>query len=171
MFNLIPNSSRLQVNSSVPKSQIHCIEGLNFSVLIFQVWKVHKVIPIDWKHLKFKKAFVSSEEQRTKEFDRESMKYLCYLYPLIIGAAVYSLVNEVHRRWLKTAFLVKIRDCYIIVCLLLFCRTFIGVDFDGFCCEPALIRRFVQIANKLFCHCWERSIAINIVIDFINHCV
>nr|XP_018917278.1 PREDICTED: cleft lip and palate transmembrane protein 1-like protein isoform X1 [Bemisia tabaci] len=71
----------------------------SFIGALIEVWKVHKVIPIDWKHLKFKKAFVSSEEQRTKEFDRESMKYLCYLYPLIIGAAVYSLVNEVHRSW------------------------------------------------------------------------
>lgn len=67
---------------------------------IIELWKVTKVMPVDWKKLRLKPQRLTAEEQRTREFDAESMRYLSYvLYPLCIGAAVYSLVYESHRSW------------------------------------------------------------------------
>lgn len=72
---------------------------LNNFVLL-QIWKVHRVIPVDWKRLRFKAVELTEIEQRTKEFDKESMRYLSYiLYPLCIGGALYSLMFESHRRY------------------------------------------------------------------------
>lgn len=59
-----------------------------------------KIIPVDWKCLKFKQLNLNRAEEDTKKFDAESMKYLSYvLYPLCIGAAVYSLIYEPQKRF------------------------------------------------------------------------
>ncbi len=65
----------------------------------FKLWKVHKVIPIDWKRLRLRSVTLTRVEQQTWEYDAESMKYLSYiLYPLCILGALYSLVYDTHRR-------------------------------------------------------------------------
>ncbi|XP_050540536.1 lipid scramblase CLPTM1L [Daktulosphaira vitifoliae] len=62
---------------------------------VIEIWKVFKIIPVDWRKLKFKQVTLNRAELDTKKFDAESMKYLSYvLYPLCIGAAIYSLVYE-----------------------------------------------------------------------------
>ncbi|XP_025413937.1 cleft lip and palate transmembrane protein 1-like protein [Sipha flava] len=67
---------------------------------IIEIWKVFKIIPIDWKNLKLKKLTLNRVEEDTKKFDAESMKYLSYvLYPLCVGAAVYSLIYEPQKSW------------------------------------------------------------------------
>lgn len=49
--------------------------------------------------MRLKKVILSDAEKKTREFDDESMRYLSYvLYPLCIGAAVYSLFYETHKR-------------------------------------------------------------------------
>lgn len=59
-----------------------------------------KIIPVDWKRLKLKQLNLNRAEEDTKKFDAESMKYLSYvLYPLCIGAAVYSLIYEPQKRF------------------------------------------------------------------------
>lgn len=61
---------------------------------------MHKVIPIDWKRLRFKSVTLTDLEQQTKEYDAKSMQYLSYvLYPLCIIGALYSLIYEPHRRY------------------------------------------------------------------------
>lgn len=58
------------------------------------------MLPVDWKHLKFKQLNLNRAEEDTKKFDAESMKYLSYiLYPLCAGAAIYSLVYEPQKRY------------------------------------------------------------------------
>ncbi|XP_050430955.1 lipid scramblase CLPTM1L-like [Adelges cooleyi] len=62
---------------------------------VIEIWKVFKIIPVDWKRLRLKQVTLNRAEEDTRKFDAESMKYLLYvLYPLCIGAAVYSLVYE-----------------------------------------------------------------------------
>ncbi|XP_054278631.1 lipid scramblase CLPTM1L-like [Macrosteles quadrilineatus] len=67
---------------------------------LIEIWKVQKVVPVDWRRFKLKPQKLTKAERDTRDFDAESMKYLSYvLYPLCIGAAVYSLVYESHRSW------------------------------------------------------------------------
>jgi len=67
---------------------------------IIEIWKVFKILPVDWKKLKFKQLNLNRAEEDTMKFDAECMKYLCYiLYPLCAGAAVYSLIYEPQKSW------------------------------------------------------------------------
>lgn len=71
-----------------------------FIGVLIEVWKVHKIIPVDWRRLKLKPLSLTKIEQETKKFDALSMKYLSYiLYPLCIIGAVYSLLYDSHRSW------------------------------------------------------------------------
>nr|XP_023022991.1 cleft lip and palate transmembrane protein 1-like protein [Leptinotarsa decemlineata] len=85
-------------------------EGTSLLVLVpsgiatvIEFWKVSKVFKtsISWKGLKFNKDHKeTNDEKRTREYDEECMKYLSYLlYPLCVGAAVYSLLFQPHRSW------------------------------------------------------------------------
>ncbi|XP_046663043.1 cleft lip and palate transmembrane protein 1-like protein [Homalodisca vitripennis] len=66
----------------------------------WQMWKVQKVTPVDWRRLRLKPLTLTEAEQQTRQFDSESMRYLSYvLYPLCVGAAAYSLIYESHRSW------------------------------------------------------------------------
>jgi len=61
---------------------------------------VFKIVPVDWKRLKFKQLSLNRAEEDTRKFDAECMKYLSYvLYPLCAGAAVYSLIYEPQKRF------------------------------------------------------------------------
>ncbi|VVC29122.1 Hypothetical protein CINCED_3A017336 [Cinara cedri] len=67
---------------------------------IIEIWKVFKIIPVDWKQFKLKKLNLNRIEEDTKKFDAESMKYLSYvLYPLCIISAIYSLIYEPQKSW------------------------------------------------------------------------
>lgn len=67
--------------------------------LCLQMWKVQKVAPVDWRRLRLKTVTLTRAEEQTRQFDSECMRYLSYLlYPLCVGAAVYSLIYESHRR-------------------------------------------------------------------------
>ncbi|KAE9532525.1 hypothetical protein AGLY_009606 [Aphis glycines] len=67
---------------------------------IIEIWKVFKIIPIDWKNLKLKQITLNRAEEDTKKIDAESMKYLSYvLYPLCASAAIYSLIYEPQKSW------------------------------------------------------------------------
>uniref|UniRef100_T1HF70 Lipid scramblase CLPTM1L n=1 Tax=Rhodnius prolixus TaxID=13249 RepID=T1HF70_RHOPR len=80
-----------------------CTEGGQDSyrtVAPFKFWKVQKVVPIDWKKMKFKQVELSDEEKMTRLIDAEGMKYLSYiLYPLCIAGAVYSLFYQQYKSW------------------------------------------------------------------------
>ncbi|XP_014244937.1 cleft lip and palate transmembrane protein 1-like protein [Cimex lectularius] len=72
---------------------------MGFSTLI-EFWKLNKVMPFDWKRLRFKKVKRTAEEQMTMDFDKVGMKYLMYLlYPLCASGAVYSLFFLQHKSW------------------------------------------------------------------------
>ncbi|XP_075216935.1 lipid scramblase CLPTM1L [Lycorma delicatula] len=74
--------------------------GPSFVQTLIEFWKVQKIAPVDWKHMKLKHVNLSDGEKKTREFDAESMRYLsCILYPLCLGAAGYSLLYETHRSW------------------------------------------------------------------------
>lgn len=71
---------------------------------VIEFWKVSKALKttISWRYgLKFDNNNTeTSEEKKTREYDEECMKYLSYvLYPLCIGAAVYSLIYQPHKSW------------------------------------------------------------------------
>ncbi|XP_044752283.1 cleft lip and palate transmembrane protein 1-like protein isoform X2 [Coccinella septempunctata] len=71
---------------------------------VIEFWKVSKALKttISWRYgFKFDRNYVeTSEEKKTREYDEECMKYLSYLlYPLCIGAAVYSLIYQPHKSW------------------------------------------------------------------------
>ncbi|KAK4873333.1 hypothetical protein RN001_015362 [Aquatica leii] len=89
-------------------------EGTSLLVLIpcgvatvIEFWKITKVlkISVDWTStyptIKFDKhRLETKEEAKTREYDDECMQYLSYiLYPLCVGAAVYSLVYQSHKSW------------------------------------------------------------------------
>ncbi|XP_015365512.1 PREDICTED: cleft lip and palate transmembrane protein 1-like protein isoform X2 [Diuraphis noxia] len=82
---------------------------------VIEIWKVFKIIPIDWKNLKLKQLTLNRAEEDTKKFDAESMKYLSYvLYPLCAGAAIYSLIYEPQK---KLVFLEYQKSCQWSLCV------------------------------------------------------
>ncbi|KAF5296178.1 hypothetical protein FQA39_LY12632 [Lamprigera yunnana] len=74
---------------------------------IIEFWKISKAlkISIDWSHgypqiKSNKRQLETKAEAKTREYDEECMIYLSYLlYPLCIGAAIYSLVYQTHKSW------------------------------------------------------------------------
>ncbi|XP_048510209.1 cleft lip and palate transmembrane protein 1-like protein isoform X2 [Athalia rosae] len=74
---------------------------------IIEFWKSKKILRAElvtdhgWlPRIKFEKIESSSAEERTREFDAESMRYLSYLlYPLVAGGAIYSLLYQPHKSW------------------------------------------------------------------------
>ncbi|XP_068084776.1 lipid scramblase CLPTM1L isoform X2 [Anabrus simplex] len=74
---------------------------------LIEIWKFQKVINVDIvfqgqyiPKLKFTSKGTSLAEQRTQEFDAESMRYLSYLlYPICLIGAIYSLLYEPHKSW------------------------------------------------------------------------
>ncbi|XP_018564004.1 cleft lip and palate transmembrane protein 1-like protein [Anoplophora glabripennis] len=85
-------------------------EGTSLLVLIpsgiatlIEFWKVSKVFKtsLSWKGVKFNgDKTETNDEKRTREYDEECMRYLSYiLYPLCIGAAIYSLLYQPHKSW------------------------------------------------------------------------
>ncbi|KAL1110605.1 hypothetical protein AAG570_008133, partial [Ranatra chinensis] len=69
-----------------------------------ELWKVHKVIPVDWKNFKLKTVSLSLDEKKTRQIDAEGMHYLAYLlYPLCILSAAYSLLYEQYKSWYSWA--------------------------------------------------------------------
>ncbi|XP_015114592.1 cleft lip and palate transmembrane protein 1-like protein [Diachasma alloeum] len=90
-------------------------EGSSLLVLIpsgigtlIEIWKIKKVLRLQFTNsggtipkLTWKKDKKNeNEENKTRQFDAESMRYLSYLlYPLVIGGAVYSLLYQPHKSW------------------------------------------------------------------------
>ena len=69
-------------------------------------WKVTKTLHFNFRKLKFWESDISTavkeKEQKTAEYDAESIKYLSYiLWPLCIGGAIYSLLYLEHKSWLQ----------------------------------------------------------------------
>nr|CAD7597066.1 unnamed protein product [Timema genevievae] len=74
--------------------------------VIIEMWKVQKMLKVrptlyGWlPWLQFTSRGTSEAEQKTQQFDAESMRYLSYLlYPLCVGGALYSLLYEPHKSW------------------------------------------------------------------------
>ncbi|XP_063220844.1 lipid scramblase CLPTM1L [Bacillus rossius redtenbacheri] len=75
--------------------------------MLIEMWKVQKLVRVrptlargfvPWLRLESRGR--TEAEQRTQQFDAESMRYLSYLlYPLCVGGAVYSLLYEPHKSW------------------------------------------------------------------------
>ncbi|KAJ8954097.1 hypothetical protein NQ318_004402 [Aromia moschata] len=80
-------------------------EGTSLLVLIpsgiatvIEFWKVSKHLVEGVKFNHDKKE--TTDEKKTREYDEECMRYLSYLlYPLCLGAAVYSLLYQPHKSW------------------------------------------------------------------------
>lgn len=71
---------------------------------LIEFWKVTKAlkIKVSWNSWRPTISFgeKSKSEKETEEFDVQAMRYLSYaLYPLLIGAAIYSLVYQPHKSW------------------------------------------------------------------------
>lgn len=72
----------------------------NAITAVIELWKVHKVLPFDWRQMKFKEVTLSEGEKRTRQLDAQGMEYLTLvLYPICILGALYSLLYEHHRSW------------------------------------------------------------------------
>lgn len=72
---------------------------------LIELWKCKKILKLEvtFSGIRVKanpeNKRIEKEETRTKEVDKEAMKYLSYvLYPLCIGGAVYSLLYQPHKR-------------------------------------------------------------------------
>ncbi|XP_011311928.1 cleft lip and palate transmembrane protein 1-like protein [Fopius arisanus] len=90
-------------------------EGSSLLVLIpsgigtlIEIWKIKKVLRLQISSggriisrvMGKKDGKNENEENKTRQFDAESMRYLSYLlYPLVIGGAVYSLLYQPHKSW------------------------------------------------------------------------
>ncbi|KAB0792105.1 hypothetical protein PPYR_14066 [Photinus pyralis] len=89
-------------------------EGTSLLVLIpcgvatvIEFWKIKKVLKarIEWENrlprIRFDQIkYETHAEAKTREYDEECMRYLSFvLYPLCIGAAIYSLVYQSHKSW------------------------------------------------------------------------
>ncbi|XP_043679864.1 cleft lip and palate transmembrane protein 1-like protein isoform X1 [Vespula pensylvanica] len=74
---------------------------------IIELWKLKKILRIEvisyggiFPRIRFNEENINVVEKKTREFDSESMRYLSYLlYPLVIGAALYSLIYQHHKSW------------------------------------------------------------------------
>ncbi|KAG4072039.1 hypothetical protein HA402_015538 [Bradysia odoriphaga] len=73
---------------------------------LIELWKCKKILKLEvtWSGIRVRpnveNKSVLKEENRTKEVDKEAMRYLSYvLYPLCIGGAVYSLLYQPHKSW------------------------------------------------------------------------
>lgn len=84
--------------------RVSCFIGLGI-----EVWKIHKVVDINYNtdqkilgvlpKITFKDKGSYSESQ-TKEYDNLAFKYLGWIcFPLIIGYFIYSLVYNEHKGW------------------------------------------------------------------------
>lgn len=72
---------------------------------IIELWKCKKILKLEVTlsgirvKTNVKNDLVEKEENRTKEVDKEAMRYLSYvLYPLCISGAAYSLLYQPHKR-------------------------------------------------------------------------
>lgn len=72
---------------------------------LIELWKCKKILKLEitLSGIRVKPNVesknVQKEENRTKEVDKEAMRYLSYvLYPLCICGAVYSLLYQPHKR-------------------------------------------------------------------------
>jgi Cleft lip and palate transmembrane protein 1 (CLPTM1) len=73
---------------------------------IIELWKSKKILKLEvsWSGVKVKTVEESENlknaEIRTREVDREAMRYLSYLlYPLCLCGAIYSLIYQPHKSW------------------------------------------------------------------------
>lgn len=73
---------------------------------LIELWKCKKILKLEisWSGIRVKanaeSKSVQKQENRTREVDKEAMKYLSYvLYPLCICGAVYSLLYQPHKRY------------------------------------------------------------------------
>lgn len=73
---------------------------------LIELWKCKKILKLEitLSGIRVKPNVesknVQKEENRTKEVDKEAMRYLSYvLYPLCICGAVYSLLYQPHKRY------------------------------------------------------------------------
>ncbi|XP_049819937.1 cleft lip and palate transmembrane protein 1-like protein [Aethina tumida] len=73
---------------------------------LIEFWKVSKVLKTSLScrsGLSFNKMQQeTAKEKKTRQYDEQCMKYLSYLlYPLCVGAAMYSLLYQSHKRTLN----------------------------------------------------------------------
>ncbi|KAI4477296.1 hypothetical protein M0804_012886 [Polistes exclamans] len=74
---------------------------------IIELWKLKKIFRVEvishngiFPRIHFNENKINAAEAKTRVFDAESMRYLSYLlYPLVIGAALYSLLYQHHKSW------------------------------------------------------------------------
>ncbi|KAL2711622.1 cleft lip and palate transmembrane protein 1-like protein isoform X1 [Vespula squamosa] len=74
---------------------------------IIELWKLKKILRVKmisyggiFPRIQFNENNINAAEMKTRQFDGESMRYLSYLlYPLVIGAALYSLIYQHHKSW------------------------------------------------------------------------
>ncbi|XP_065162687.1 lipid scramblase CLPTM1L [Atheta coriaria] len=75
----------------------------NGIAMIIEFWKITKVYKLRFglSGIKVDKTYKETvAEQTTKKYDDESMKYLNYLlFPLLVCAAIYSLIYQPHKSW------------------------------------------------------------------------
>lgn len=74
---------------------------------MIELWKLRKILRAEvishrgiFPKIRFNEDNINAAEMKTREFDAQSMRYLSYLlYPLVIGAAIYSLLYQSHKSW------------------------------------------------------------------------
>ncbi|KAJ8979574.1 hypothetical protein NQ317_019149 [Molorchus minor] len=112
-------------------------EGTSLLVLIpsgiatiIEFWKVSKVFKtsISWTGLKVNRDNKETiDEKKTREYDKECMRYLSYiLYPLCVGAAVYSLLYQPHKSWYSWTINSLVNGVYAFGFLFMFPQLFIN---------------------------------------------
>nr|CAD7579375.1 unnamed protein product [Timema californicum] len=139
--------------------------------VIIETWKVQKMLKVSptfygWlPWLQFTSRGTSEAEQKTQQFDAESMRYLSYLlYPLCVGGALYSLLYEPH----KSLQISGSVECSVSSCLqtlslvlefiLWVCRVLCQLmSADTIACMgvyPEVTKEGIHVTNSLECsHC------------------
>lgn len=91
---------------------------------LIELWKCKKILKIEVTmsgfHVRtnYENESIAKEENRTKEVDKEAMKYLSYvLYPLCICGAVYSLIYQPHKRYYIYSYKDQLRSIFDLIFL------------------------------------------------------
>ncbi|KAK5640162.1 hypothetical protein RI129_010973 [Pyrocoelia pectoralis] len=143
-------------------------EGTSLLVLIpcgiatvIEFWKIKKVLKarIEWNGkvpcIRFDQIkYETHAEAKTREYDEECMRYLIFvLYPLCIGAAIYSLVYQSHKSWYSWTINSLVNGVYVFGFLFMLPQLFVNYRLKSVAALPwraFMYRAFNTFIDDIF---------------------